>query len=415
MPSQEYKILIQLKNIPIQIYVSPADTNKTKASFINLKKALRIFENDFGPYEWERVGYVGVPFLYGAMEHATNIAYPLAFVTGTLDYETLFAHELSHHWFGDLVTCSSAEDIWLNEGLACYCESVFTEGLYGKVSFKNYQRNTHKTALQSAYLLDKGYRALYGIPAEYTYGTTVYDKGADVVHTLRNYLGDSLFFKTVKAYMKQYAFQNVTTSDFENYISAKTSVNLTDFFNTWVYGKGFPHFSIDSFNIRHKTQDTSIKNFDAEVYVRQRLRGMDVFAKSNKLEITFMSNDWKSYTDTIVFSGEFGNKIFHVSFPPDFVMVDKEEKVADATTDNYKVIKAKGTYDFADTYFKLIVNNVSDSAFVRVEHNWIAPDKMKKTNKDIKRLSDSRYWKIDGIFPNGMATKASFYFTRSRS
>ena len=127
------------------------------------------------------------------MEHATNITYPNSSINGSLSDEWLYAHELSHMWFGDKVTCASADDMWLNEGWAVFCESVFREGLYGKESYKTTMRSKLKDVLQFTHIKDGGYRALYGIPPEYTYGSTVYDKGGQVAHTLRGYLGDSLF------------------------------------------------------------------------------------------------------------------------------------------------------------------------------------------------------------------------------
>ena len=74
---------------------------------INLSKALQFFESKFSDYPFERAGYVMVPFSGGAMEHATCITYPLFGVDGTLNYETLMAHELSHMWWGNMVTCES--------------------------------------------------------------------------------------------------------------------------------------------------------------------------------------------------------------------------------------------------------------------------------------------------------------------
>jgi hypothetical protein len=395
--------------IPVNIYVNPKDTGKAKASFIHLKPILSIFEKDFGPYEWQRVGCVGVPFLYGAMEHATNITYPNSFIDSTLTYESFYAHELSHHWFGDLVTCSTAEDMWLNEGWARYCEFIYREGLYGKQSYKDNVRDNHRYVLESVYITDNGYRAIYGIPSDYTYSSTVYDKGADVIHTLRNYIGDSLFFNTVKSYLKQYSFNNISTEQFKDFFSDNTGINLNDFFNTWVYDKGFPHFSVDSFRIAKSETWGSI----VDVYLRQRLRGTAVYSKSNKTDINFRSKDWESYTDTIIFSGEYAHKTFIVPFTPDVIMIDKDEKVADATTDNYMIIKTAGTYDFPDTYFQLTVNNINDSAFVRAEHNWVAPDKPKKLSNAVYRISQERYWKIDGIFPEGFNAKGRFFFSRT--
>lgn len=396
--------------VPINIYVRPSDTNATKASFINLKQILAIFETRFGPYRWERVGYVGVPFNNGAMEHSTNIAYPLFCLTGTLDYESLYAHELSHQWFGDLVTCSTALDMWINEGWASYCESVYRELLYGTEAYKQNVRENHFNVVQSAHAIDDGYRALYGIPSEYTYSTTVYDKGADVVHTLRNYLGDSVFFSAVKAMMNDFQFRDISSAGMRDYLSTQTGVNMNDFFQAWVFNPGFPHYSVDSFKITQTSPDIR-----ARVWVRQKLNHAPAFANSNRMEITFGKNDWQFFSDTIQFSGEFGSKEFTIPFIPDFVMMDFNEKISDATTDMYKVIKTTGNYDMPLSFIRVDVSSINDSALVRVEHNWVAPDPLKVPNPDILRLSDYHYWKVDGIFPGNFVSKARFKYNRNVS
>ncbi|NVO02888.1 MAG: T9SS type A sorting domain-containing protein [Bacteroidetes bacterium] len=393
--------------IPIKIYTRPQDTLKAKTSFINLKQILSIFENRFGPYKWERAGYVGVPFNSGAMEHATNIAYPNACITGTLDYEYLYAHELSHHWFGDLTTCASADDMWINEGWASFCETIFTEGLYGNTSYKNYVKTNHYNVLTTAHLDDAGYRALYGIPLQYTYGTTVYKKGSDVITTLRNYMGDTKFFNSVKALLNTYSYKDISTVQFRDFLSINSGINLNDFFQTWVYSPGFPHFSIDSIT------PYSGPGGNYKVYVKQKLFHMPTYGNSNKVEVTFMNNNWEKYTDTISFSGQTGNKICNVPFIPDFVMMDLEEKTADATTDYYRTLKTNGNHTFPNANFAVDVQNISDSLFIRVEHNWVAPDPLQSPSSEIYRISNSRYWKIDGIFAGNASLKGRFNYVKS--
>ena len=93
----------------------PKDTVNMKNSFEHLPECIQGFKKSYGHHRFERVGFNMVPFNGGAMEHATNIAYPLFGIqNGSKQYETLFAHELAHHWWGDNVTCSSQEDMWIN-------------------------------------------------------------------------------------------------------------------------------------------------------------------------------------------------------------------------------------------------------------------------------------------------------------
>ncbi|MFA4853077.1 MAG: M1 family aminopeptidase [Bacteroidales bacterium] len=398
-------------NIPVKIYVPATDTNKAKASFVNLLNILAVYENDFGAYQWERVGYVGVPFNNGAMEHSTNIAYPLFCIDGTLSYEDLYAHELSHQWFGDLVTCASAEDMWINEGWASYCESIFREGLYGSDSYNANVKSNHNYVLSTCHTStsnggDEGYFAIYGIPENITYGSTVYNKGADVVYTLRNYLGDSLFFAFVKAWMNDYKFNHISTYELSDFITSETGVDVNDFFDGWVFSAGFPHYSIDSVKYAGTVNDYT-------VYVKQKLHHKPSFINSNKIGITFMSSSWQTFTETIEFSGQYGNKLFHLPFIPVCAMMDLNEKVSDATTDYYKVIHTTDTTNFTNSFFVLEVQNIADSVFFRIEHNWVAPDPLKAPSTEIYRISDRRYWKVDGVFPLAFKANGKFNYNRN--
>lgn len=392
--------------VPIGIYVKPADSIKAINSFTKLKNIISIYEKYWGTYRWERVGYVGTD--KGAMEHSCNIAYPNSCLTGNSTYEWLYAHELSHQWFGDLVTCSTQEDMWLNEGWATFCESLFMEDLYGKQSYKTNMHNKMKEVQLMTNLEDGGFYAVYGIPETLTYGSTVYDKGAVVVHTLRNYLGDTLFFNAVRSYLNFYAFKDASTINMRDYFSSYTGVNLTDFFDAWVFTPGFPHFSVDSFAVTNIGQPIK----DVQVFVRQKHRANNSYANSNKAELTFIGANWEQFTDTIRFSGQTGNATFHMPFVPVSVMMDIEERIADATIDNYQTIKTTGTKNFADTYFTLDVSHVTDSAFVRVEHNLVSPDPMKNPIQGLI-ISNSHYWKIDGIFPNDFIGKGKFSYSKS--
>jgi len=392
-------------SIPVKIYVPPADTSNAKASFTHLLSILNVYENDFGPYLWERVGYVGIPFTGGAMEHATNIGYPLMCINGNLSYESMYAHELSHHWFGDLVTCATAGDMWLNEGWASYCESLYREGIYGYSSYAGNVKANHFTTLSTCHTDDGGYFALYGIPSAITYGSTVYKKGADVIHTMRYYLGDSLFFSMLKTYLVTYKFNHISTADFRDFISSNTGVNMTDFFNGWVFSAGFPHYAIDS-TVYNGTGN------DFTVYVKQKLLHKASYVNSNKIWITFMNSAWQKYTDYIEFSGHTGSKVFHLPFTPVATMLDLDNKTSDARTDYSQTIKTTGNYSFPNSYFILNVQTLPDSAFFRVEHNWVAADPLQTPTPGIYRISGKRYWKIDGIFPPGFVAEAKFNFNR---
>jgi aminopeptidase N len=227
---QNYFSVLQSQNIPIWLAAKPADTTNAKNSFLHLTDAMEAFENFYGPYNWERIGYVMVPFNSGAMEHATNIAYPLATVNGSLTYETLMAHELSHHWWGDWVTCLTAEEMWINEGMAKYSEHLFTEWVYDYDQYMALMRDNHYDVLRYSHINDSGFYALNAVPIKYTYGDHSYNKGADVLHTLRSYMGDAQFMAALKSIQTNFGGQNISSVQFMQHINSLGGIDVTDFF-----------------------------------------------------------------------------------------------------------------------------------------------------------------------------------------
>ena len=127
-----------------------------------------------------------------------------------------------------------------------------------------------------------------------------------------------------------------------------------------------------------------------------------------------MDNTWHSHTATIDFSGEHSEKSLLISFLPSVVMVDPEEKVADATTDNYLVIDAVGEYAFDATYCVVQVDEVTDSVLLRVVHNWVVPDDFRQDRENLV-ISTSRYWTIEGVFPGSFAARGSFFYNTATS
>lgn len=388
--------------IPTHLYVKPNNVADAQQSFINLNTIIEAFEYYLGPYPWNRVGYVET--MLGAMEHATNIAYPGSSINGNLSNEWLLAHELSHMWLGDKVTCASAADMWMNEGWAVYCESLYMEYLYGKPSYNENIREKHFSVIKNCHNIDGGYYPVYGLPHELTYGETVYEKGGGVVHTMRGYMGDSLFFNTVQAYLDSFAYNYASTEDMKNFFSAHSGIDMTGFFDGWVYSPGFPHFSVDSFLVENNGN-----MYDVEVFMRQKLHHAPEFFNDNKVELTFMSNDWETYTDSMYFSGQTGVNSFEVPFSPDHVIVDISNKMCDAITDYHMVMNSTGMHDFEKTYFKADVQQADDSAFVHVSHNWLAPDDLWDSIPGLL-ISSKRYWKIESIIPPGFSANGRFYF-----
>jgi aminopeptidase N len=394
-------------NKPIILAALPADTTKIKNSFVNLNGALTAFEGAYGPYEWNRVGYCLVPFASGAMEHATNIAYPQAAANGALTYEdVLMAHELAHHWWGDLVTCETAEDMWINEGWATYSGFLFNDKVYNYKTYLQKVKASHQPTMQHAHHKEGGFLALNSIPHQFTYGDHVYNKGADVAHTLRGYLGDSLFFSGLNDVMQQKKFKTMNSIEFRDLLSFSTGVNMNDFFDAWVFNGGWPHFSIDSFFV-----SGSSSPYTVSVYSKQKLYGAPNYFNNVPMEFMFMNANRNQELHKAILSGPNSISTFTVSVLPVYVGINFNSKISDAINSEYKTMKANsGTQNFSLANFNFLAQaSGTDSSFIRVEHSIVAPDPIKNNSNNYK-ISKEHYWKIDGITAPGFNGKGYFYF-----
>ncbi len=389
---------------PIVYAVKPGDTTRLKKGFQNIPKALSVFEEFYGPHRFPRVGYVSVPFNSGAMEHATNIAFPSNSLGKSTSNERLWAHELSHHWWGDLVTCHEAEEMWINEGWATFSEFLYLAQAYGDEAYNNAVRQNHYRVLNSAHIDDSGYRPLVPVPHSVTYGTHSYNKGADVVHTLRSYLGDSLFKAGIRKFLQENAFQAVTSKRLRDSLSETTGTDLSHFFQNWVFSPGFPHFALRDLNT---TKNGNL--YEISGSIQQKLHQAPELYKEVPLTITAFDKQW----DTVNYQSQVTGKItdfrFRLNFEPEMLVLDPESRISDAKTTSREKIKNPKTINFNRSDIELVVDKIKDSALILLEKSWVQPDPYNGENPGYK-LSDNHYWTIHGIFPDSFQAKANLEY-----
>jgi aminopeptidase N len=337
----------------------------------------------------------------GAMEHVCNIAYPEFAVDSTLFREYLMAHELSHHWFGNLVTCKTSGDMWLNEGLAVFSEALFMEGKYGKKAYKDYVRENHVKVLTTAHINDNGYRALYGVPHEYTYGTTVYDKGGDVAHCLRGHMGDEKFFESLTSYVKTYSYKAASSFEFRDHLSESSGTDLTDFFDTWVFEAGFPHFSISEYDYEKADGD-----YELTLKIAQRLKEREFYGLNNLIDLTIIDKDLNLRHERINVSGPEEEIKLKIPFEPLNIFLDIEEKLADATVDNYMIFTDTANYDFPFTDFGVLIKDIKGKVFIQSIMNHI--EAQNAIHEDFE-FSDEKYWEIRGALTGKLNAEGTFY------
>ncbi len=397
----------ELGLIPVEIATVAADTNKVASTFQHLPQAIAAFENWYGPYRWNKIGYSVVPFNSGAMEHATNIALMKPAVDGTLNYETLWAHELSHHWWGDLATCTTAEDMWLNEGWAVFSEHLFTEWVYGKPAYQNAVGANFLDVLSKAHVQEGGYRAVTGIPHELTYGKHVYNKGAVVAHNLRGYLGDSLFKTGIRTVLNQTQFDDWSSAELRDKLSAATGQNLDDFFEDWVFAPGFTHFSVDSF--QQIVQNAQVQ---VQVNLKQKLRGAPHFYQQVPVELTLLRASGAREYRTFWLSGQTSQVNFELPQSADplvDIWVNTQQNLTFARIDKEKTFTGTGSQSFSPARMDVKVNTFVDTFLLRVENNYVRPDTAGLANPFGYKLSN-RSWNVRGNMPLGTdATFTIFY------
>lgn len=394
------------EDIPITIYAKPHLMDKVASSFEKLKEVIQGYEEWFGQYPWCRVGYVSTKT--GAMEHATNIAYPTFAINGNDAYESLYSHELAHMWFGDLVTCASAEDMWMNEGWAVFCEILYNEKVHGRAAFLEKMKSKHYNAMISAHVSDGGYFALHGMPTNITYGKTTYDKGGTVVQALRTYMGDEKFFSSVKSYLQHFAYNDADAYQMRDYLSEVSGIDLTDFFDTYIFTAGTPHYSIS-----HYTSTPSEGQFKVNLTLRKKHKGADYIGKGHLVNVSFLSEDNEVVTKRISFDGASDDKEVMIDFDPVAAMIDFDWEMGDATSNAFYYIKEAGSQLYPNTLCKVISEEVpeNDSAFVRIAHHYVGADPLPEELSHLK-INTKHYWKVDGNWADTYQASIQFSYSK---
>jgi aminopeptidase N len=228
--------------IPVEYYVWNSglfEDSSAAASYLpTVRSMLAAFAGAYGEYPFDKYGMTAVlPFGLGGMEHQT-----ITTLNGYLFAdEHLVAHELAHQWWGDLVTCATWQDIWLNESFATYSEAIWQESKGGKAALRQYMKDS---LTQFNYLSWTG--AVYDPVGQgfNLFDLVVYSKGAWVLHTLRGAIGDSAFFRVLHAYRLRFEGGNATTTDFIAVVDSVTGSDYGWFFDQWIYGRGWPEYAL---------------------------------------------------------------------------------------------------------------------------------------------------------------------------
>ncbi len=246
----------------------------------------------FGEYPFEKIGFATLNglFPWGGMENQTMIN-----LTTNGWQEGLVSHEFSHQWFGDLITCGTWADIWLNESFGTYCESLWLGHKSGNLAYKN-----HLDSQANYYLANNPGFAIYNpswaihTPAvnQLYNSAVVYDKGACVLHQLRYVIGDSAFFQLLKAYATDtnFMFKNAVTPDFIAKANEISGTDLGWFFDEWLSQPNHPIYS-NSYEI----QDIGAGEWNLQLLLSQTQTNAVFFKMPIQVRVVFTDS-----TDTVL-------------------------------------------------------------------------------------------------------------------
>ena len=205
------------------------------------KAALEYYQDRVGPFAYEKLANIQSNSVGGGMEAATAIFYGDNSVTGTRDrrWQHVIIHEVAHQWFGNAVTEYDWDDVWLSEGFATYFTLLFREHYYGRDDFVEGLDNA-RDRIYSFYDERPDYRIVHDNLDDMSQVTTgmTYQKGAWVLHMLRERIGVDAFWQGIQTYYAEFFNRNATTTDFRRHMEEASGDELVWFFDQWLYQGG---------------------------------------------------------------------------------------------------------------------------------------------------------------------------------
>lgn len=286
-------------------------------------------------YPWKSYSQIVVSdFIFGGMENTTATTmyeHILLDERAAIDItsDDLIAHELAHHWFGDLVTCRDWSHAWLNEGFATFMEHIDRESHLGRDEYEHSIRGDVASYLGEAAgrykrpIVCQDYEAPIDV-----FDRHLYEKGACVLHMLRRELGDAAFWRGVSTYLERHAHRIVETRDLMRALEEASGKSLERFFEQWVFRAGHPDLEV---KIDHEGETLTVTVKQAQAQAQAGAHGKDdagthLFALPLELELGF---DGEEGTRREVRRIEKATTTFTIRVPkrPKFVVVDPELRI----------------------------------------------------------------------------------------
>ena len=285
----EYEVIKDsYKNIPVDYYVEKEYAPYAKDIFGLTPEMIGFFSDILGvEYPWNKYSQiVGRDYVSGAMENTTAVIHgeqayqtPGQLIDENVQENTI-AHEIFHHWFGNLVTTESWSNLTLNESFANYSEYLWREHKYGKLD-----ADMHLFEDSQAYLdgqnTDKHLVRFNYVDKEDMFDLVSYNKGGAILHMLRNYVGDEAFFLGLKTYLTENKYKAAEVHQLRLVFERITGKDLNWFFNQWYFNAGHPKIDVTyDYNTIQKKVTVNLQQLNVTEF--QFPLAIDIYEDGNK-------------------------------------------------------------------------------------------------------------------------------------
>ncbi|EIJ40818.1 aminopeptidase N [Galbibacter orientalis DSM 19592] len=264
--------------LDMDYYVLKDNLDKAKEQFKQAPKMMEAFEHWFGPYPFYEDSFKLVEVPYLGMEHQSSVTYGNKYqdgylgrdLSGTgwgLKFDFIIIHESGHEWFANNITYKDIADMWIHESFTAYSENLFLDYFYGKEASAAYVIGTRKAIQNDIPIIGK-----YNVNNEGS--GDMYYKGANMLHTLRQLVEDDEKWRSIlRGLGEKFYHQTVTTQQIEGYLSEKTGIDLTAFFNQYLRTVMIPklEYSINNNTLKFRYTDI-VEDFDMpiQVFINQK-------------------------------------------------------------------------------------------------------------------------------------------------
>ena len=279
-------------DLDLDYWVLKDNLKKAKTQFKDAPKMIEAFEHWFGPYPFYEDSFKLVEVPYLGMEHQSSVTYGNGYqngykgsdLSGTgwgLKFDFIIVHEGGHEWFANNITNKDIADMWIHEGFTAYSENLFLNYFYGKEASADYVIGTRKNIQNDRPLI-----GTYNVNNEGS--SDMYYKGSNLLHTLRQLIEDDEKWRQIlRGLNKEFYHKTVTTQEVENYISQKTGIDLTEFFNQYLRTTMIPtlEYKFENGNLKYRWTNI-VKKFDMPIQV----------TIDDKSEWLFPNSEWKTKT-----------------------------------------------------------------------------------------------------------------------